>query len=193
MDIFLNSLLCRLLHRAARSKQTKEEERMRKPGARMFFDISSLLPYSLCWKEVPRSNPRTRGGSYKRVWTQTGWIIGAILDAANHMGKTRDWLCLTQKCLTDKYLYSSIKEGVQFSSVAQSCLTLCDPMNRSMPGLPVHHHLPEFPQNHVHQVRDVIQPSHPLSSPSSPAPNPSQHQSLFQWVNSSHDMAKVWQ
>ena len=79
---------------------------------------------------------------------------------------------------------------VQFSSVAQSCLTLCDPMNRSTPGLPVHHQLPEFTQTHVHRVRDAIQPSHPLSSPS-PAPNPSQHQSLFQWVNSSHEVAKV--
>ena len=67
---------------------------------------------------------------------------------------------------------------VQFSSVAQSCPTLCDPMNRSMPGLPVHHHLPQFTQTHVHRVRDAIQPSHPRSSPSPPAPNPSQHQSF---------------
>ena len=69
---------------------------------------------------------------------------------------------------------------VQFSSVAQSCPTLCDPMNRSTPGLPVHHHVPEFTQTHVHRVRDAIQPSHPLSPPSPPAHNPSQHQSLFQ-------------
>ena len=70
--------------------------------------------------------------------------------------------------------------SVQFSRVAQSCPTLCDPMNRSTPGLTVHHQLPEFTQTHVHQVGDAIQPSHPLSSPSPPAPNPSQHQSLFQ-------------
>ena len=69
---------------------------------------------------------------------------------------------------------------VQFSSVAHSCPTLCDPMNRSMPGLPVHHQLLEFTQTHVHRVGDAIQPSHPRSSPSPPAPNPSQHQSLFQ-------------
>ena len=69
---------------------------------------------------------------------------------------------------------------VQFSSVAQSCPTLCDPMNCSTPGLPVHHQLPEFTQIHVHRVGDAIQPSHPLSSSSPPAPNPSQHQSLFQ-------------
>ena len=64
-------------------------------------------------------------------------------------------------------------------------------MKCSTPGLPVHHQLPEFTQTHVHQVGDAIQPSHPLSSPS-PAPNPSQHQSLFQWVNSSHEVAKYW-
>ena len=80
---------------------------------------------------------------------------------------------------------------VQFSLVAQSCPTLCDPMNRSTPGLPVHHQLPEFTQTHVHLVGHTIQPSHPLLSPSPPAPNPSQHQGLFQWVNSSHEVAKV--
>ena len=66
--------------------------------------------------------------------------------------------------------------SVQFSSVAQSCPTLCDPMNHTTPGLPVHHQLPEFTQTHVHRVGDAIQPSHPLSSPSPLAPNPSQHQ-----------------
>ena len=76
------------------------------------------------------------------------------------------------------------------SSVAQSYPTLCDSMNHSTSGLPVHHHLPESTQTHVHWVHDAIQPSHPLSSPSPPAPNPSQHQSLFQWVNSSHEVAK---
>ena len=70
--------------------------------------------------------------------------------------------------------------SVQFSSVTQSCPTLCDPMNCSTPGLPVRHQLPEFTQTHVHQVSDAIQPSHPRSSPSPPAPNPSQWQSLFQ-------------
>ena len=74
-----------------------------------------------------------------------------------------------------------------FSSVTQLSPTLCDPMNRSTPGLPVHHQLPEFTQTQVHWVGDAIQPSHPLSSPFPPAPTPSQHQSLFQWVNSSHD------
>jgi len=81
--------------------------------------------------------------------------------------------------------------SVQFNSVAQSCLTLCDPMNRSTPGLPVHDQLPELTQTHVHQVSDAIQPSHPLSSPSPPALNPSQHPCLFQCVSSSHEVAKV--
>ena len=80
---------------------------------------------------------------------------------------------------------------LQFSSVAQSCPTLCDPMNRSTPGLPVHHQLPESTQTHVHWVGDAIQPSHPLSSPSPPALNLSQHQGLFKWVSSLHQVAKV--
>ena len=78
------------------------------------------------------------------------------------------------------HTYNGIFSSVQFSPVAQSCPTLCNPMNRSTPGLPVHHQLPEFTETHVHQVSDAIQPSHLLSSPSPPAPNPSQHQSLFQ-------------
>ena len=79
----------------------------------------------------------------------------------------------------------------QFSSVTQSCPILCDPMNRSTPGLPVHHQLPESAQTYVHWVGDAIQPSHPLSSPSPPAFNLSQHQGLFQWVSSLHQVAKV--
>jgi len=69
---------------------------------------------------------------------------------------------------------------IQLSSVTQSCPTLCNPVNRSTPGLLVHHQLQEFTQTHVHRVGDAIQPSHPLLSPSPPAPNPSQHQGLFQ-------------
>ena len=80
---------------------------------------------------------------------------------------------------------------VQFSSVGQSCPTLCNPMGCSTPGLPVHHQFPEFTQTHVHWISDAIQPSHPLSSPSPPAFNLSQHQGLFKWVSSSHQVAKV--
>ena len=79
------------------------------------------------------------------------------------------------------------------SSVAQSCPTLCDAIECSMPGLPVHHQLPEFTKTHVHWVGDVIQPTHPLPSPSPPTFNLSQHQGLFQWVSSSHQVAKVSQ
>ena len=78
-----------------------------------------------------------------------------------------------------------------FSSVAQSCLTLCDPIDCSMPGFPVHHQLPKLAQTHVYRVGDSIQPSHPLSSLSPPAFNLSQHQGLFQWISSSHQVARL--
>ena len=103
-------------------------------------------------------------------------LVMSVLDA-----KIDKAVCVPNTC----YLY------IQFSSVAQSCPTLCDLMNHSTPGLPVHHQLPEFTQTHVHRVSDAIQPSHPLLSPSPPAPSPSQHQGLFQWVNSLHEVAKV--
>ena len=90
-----------------------------------------------------------------------------------------------------KQIISGILAAVQFSSVTQLCPTLCDSMNHSTPGLPVHHKFPEFTQTHAYWVSDAIQSSHPLSSPSPPAPNPSQHQGLFKWVSSSHEVAKV--
>ena len=99
-------------------------------------------------------------------------ITGLILEA-NHTG----------------LLICHYKISIQFSSVAQSCPTLCNPMTPSTPGLPVHHQLPEFTQTHVHWVGDTIQASHSLSSPSPPAPQ--KHQGLFQWVNSSREVAKV--
>ena len=96
--------------------------------------------------------------------------------------------CISFKCtaklISYTYIHSFLDsvsiQAIQFRSVAWSCTTLCDPMNHSTPGLPVHHQLPEFTQTHVHRVGDAIQPSHPLSSPSPPAPNPSQHRGLFQ-------------
>ena len=86
---------------------------------------------------------------------------------------------------------TSFCDSVQFSSVTQSHPTLCNPMSCNTPGLPVHHQLQELTQTHAHRVGDAIQPSHHLSSPSPPALNPSQHQGLFQWVNSSHE-ATYW-
>ena len=85
-----------------------------------------------------------------------------------------------------KYFPALLRSSVHFSSVAQSCLTLCNPMNYSTPGLPVHHQFPQLTQTHVRWVSDDIQPSHPLSSPSPSALNLSQHQGLFKWVSSSH-------
>ena len=96
--------------------------------------------------------------------------------------KSRDITLPTKVCLAS---------SVQFSSVAQLCLTLCDPLNYGTPGLPGHNQLPEFTQTHVHWVCDSIQPSHPLSSPSPPVLNLSQHQGLFKWVTSSHQVAKL--
>ena len=90
--------------------------------------------------------------------------------------------------ILEKFLYSSVS---QFNSVAQSCPTLCNPKDSSTPGFPVQHQLPEFTQTHVYRIGDAIQPSHPLSFPSPPAFNLSQHQGLFQWVSSSNQVAKV--
>ena len=85
-----------------------------------------------------------------------------------------------------------LKSFSQFCSVTQMCLTLCDPMDYSTPGFPVHHQLPEFTQTHVRWVGDAIQPSHPpLSSPSPPVLNLSQHQGLFKWISSSHQVARL--
>ena len=95
---------------------------------------------------------------------------------------------LGQKSSSNKFHRAKI---IQFSSVAQSCLTLCDLMNHSTSGLPVHNQLQESTQTHIHWVSDAIQPSHPLSSPSPPFLNLSQNQGLFKWVSSSHQVAKV--
>ena len=93
--------------------------------------------------------------------------------------------------IQDKFIKLYLFMILQFSSVAQPCPTFCDPMDCSVPGLPIHHQLQEFAQTHVHWVGDAIQPSHPLSSPSPAIFNPSQHQGLFQWVSSLHQVAKV--
>ena len=137
---------------------------------------------------------------YLFIWLCRGldvaWELWLILQAPNEWGlgsipgqgtRSQEFTCHSKLFF---FFFNGLRKhqhnagpsrsSVQFSSVTQSWLTLCDPMNRSMPGLPVHHQLLEFTQTHVHRVGDAIQPSHPLSSPSPPAPNPSQHQSLFQ-------------
>ena len=98
---------------------------------------------------------------------------------------------LTPRAKIHHFYFCLCSGSVQFSSVAQSCPTLCNPMDCSMPGLPVHRQLPEFTQTHVHWVSDAVQPSYPLSSPSPCAFNLSQHQGLFKGVRSSHQVAKV--
>ena len=103
----------------------------------------------------------------------------------------RDVLCVSLFSLLSISKKSVSQFSQSVSSLAQSCPTLCDPVDCSIPGFPVHHQLPEPTQTHVHCFDDDIQPFHPLLSPSPPAFNPSQHQGLFKWVQSSHQVAKV--
>ena len=113
-------------------------------------------------------------------------LLCGSLDGTGIWRRMDTCICMTESlsCTPETIIVTNInivnKLSVQFSSVTQSCPILCNPMNRRTPGLPVHHQLPEFTQTHVHRVSDAIQPSHPLSSTTPPAPNPSQHQSLFQ-------------
>ena len=142
-----------------------QEAQVRSPGCedaleRGMATLSSILAWRISWTEEPGGLPCMGSQSQKQL---SDFLFSRCRTA--------------QECAPDTVFCVL---SVQFSSVAQSCPTLCDPMNRSTPGLPVHHQLPEFTQTHVHRVGDAIQPPHPLSSPSPPAPNPSQHQALFQ-------------
>ena len=114
------------------------------------------------------------------------------IHTANYLGQwnSSDWCDLGKKL--KNFWVGIFLCHFQFSSVTQSCLILCNPMDYSTPGFPVHHQLPELTQNRVHRVSDAIQQSHPLSSPSPPTFNLSQHQGLFKWVTSSHQVAKIW-
>ena len=128
------------------------------------FSLGLTDLISLLSKGLPRVSSNTT--------VQTPQFFGPINEGAFPI-----FLCIYLYELEEQWNCIS---SVQFSSVTQSCPTLCDPMNRSTPGLPVHHQFPEFTQTHIHRVSEATQPSHPLLSPSPPAPNPSQHQSLFQ-------------
>ena len=148
--------------------------RLRKWTHREFLD--SVIIWVTTWQQLWKLMMMTLGLSTLNVWHLCYRITGAVV-------------LLYMKRKLFAALFEIVQSSVQFSSVAQSCLTLCNPMNHSTPGLPVHHQLPEFTQTYVHWVGDAIQPSPPLSSPSPPVPNPSHHQSLFQWVNSLHQVA----
>jgi len=145
------------------------------------FPDSSVGKKSTCNAGYPGSIPGLGRSSGEGI----GYPLqcSVLEDSMNCIvhGVAKSWTQLSDFYLT--YIVTNLLTMIkryQFSSVTQSCPTLCDPMNPSTPGLPVHHQLPEFTQTHVHRVSDAIQPSHPLSSPSPPAPNLSQHQSLFQ-------------
>ena len=118
-----------------------------------------------------------------KVWYQIECILVSVAVAVVY--------CELSGLIQCKFIILQFWCKSQFSSVTQLWPTLCDPMNRSTPGLPVHHQFLEFTQAHVHWVSDAIQPSHPLLSPSPPAFNLSQHQGLFKWISSSHQVAKV--
>ena len=135
------------------------------------------LPLSFILEEISPSLELP----YQLLYYSPGHLSPAILDS--------NYLCTCLITLTSLYCLD-LCSSVQFSSVPQLCLTLCEPIDCSMPGLPVHYRLLEFTQAHVHWVRDAIQTSHSLLSPSSPAFNLSQHQGLFQWASSSHQVAK---
>ena len=146
------------------------------------------------WSGLPLPSPLSSWVLIISCIPPSGPVFKVILSDKASLGNQ---LCThTPTCWGHSQIFKHqghpLPDHIQFSSVqsAQSCPTLCDPMNRSTPGLPVHHQHPEFTQTHVHRVSDAIQPSHPLSSPSPPVPNPSQHQSLFQLVSSSHEVAK---
>ena len=143
---------------------------------------STVFSWRISWKEEPGGLQSTGLKIVRHDWAINNFTLSHMKGNNDILS---DWSNLSENLLqNDNSIF-------QFSSVTQSCLTLYHPMNRSTPGLPIHHQLLESTQTHVHWVGDAIQPSHPLSSPSPPALNLSQHQALFQWVSSSHQVAKV--
>ena len=142
--------------------------------------ITALLIIARTWKQ-PRC-PSAEKWLRRLLYRYTMEFYSAIKKNTFESVLMR-WMKLEpiiQSEVNQKEKHQNTISSVQFISGAQSCPTLCDPMNRSTPGLPIHHQLLEFTETHVYRVNDVIQPSHPLSPPSPTAPNPSQHQGLFQ-------------
>ena len=154
---------------------------------RQDFKITHTLQSFNTWRKISRENPnqgRKTPAMCLADWHGRDTLLSAV---GKEFFVSPDDLEELMRYLGRAVHFSSI----QFSSVTQLCLTLCDPMDCSTPGFPVHHQLLELAQTHVHRVGDAIQLSHPLSSPSSPAFTLSQHQGLFQWVSSSHQVARV--
>ena len=159
--------------------------------AQAFLFLSSIIRTSfLNW-----GDPFSMNSRMKKVYETE---LSRLQDPTYSTHGTQVWLNI-YCCITHWGLWLSVTQNReenqihQFSSVTQSCPTLWDPMDCSMPGFPVHHQLPELAQTHVHGVGDTIQPSHPLLSPSPPTFNLSKHQGLFKWVSSSHEVAKVFE
>ena len=139
--------------------------------------ITALFIIAKTWKQprCPSADERIRKQWYIYTMEYYSAIKKNIFESVLMRWMKLEPIIQSEVSQKEKHQYS-----IRSDQISQSCLTLCDPMNRSTPGPPVHHQLPEFTQTHVHRVCDAIQPSHPLASPSPPAPNPSQHQSLFQ-------------
>ena len=136
--------------------------------------LACMLSLSTCWDPMDYS----LSDSTVHEIFQARILEGIAISSSR--GSSLSGIKPASPALAGMFLITEPPGKLQFSSVVQLCPSLCDPMNCSMPGLPSHHQLPEFTQTHVHRVGDAVQSSHPLSSPSPPAPNPSQHQSLFQ-------------
>ena len=146
---------------------------------------------SLGWTFViPWTVVHPTGSSVQGIF-QARILEWVAISPSMESSQFRDWTHISCISWIGRFFTAGPPGKHQFSSTTQSFPTLCDPMNHSTPGLPVHHKLLEFTQTHTHRVGDAIHPSHPLLSPSPPAPNPSQHQGLFQRVISSHEVTKV--
>ena len=149
---------------------------------------SSILAWRIPWTEETGKLHSIGLQKFRHSWSNFHSTVHILCFHPSYLSYCDSFFISFIMIFSDRF---SSFSSVQFSSVAQSWPTLCDPINRRTQGLHVHHQLPEITQIYVHRVSDAIQPSHPLLSPSPPDPNRSQHQVLFQWLNSSHQVAKV--
>ena len=187
MSVCVCVCVCVYYIRNAWGEHKARQRRVCKRGStlpvKLFLKLKTMI-----WGKITTTNKRV--GKYKFHWAKNKdcwwkWTCQSFQLSYPPVSATRPPICAI-----DKQFFSTVCV-VQFSSVAQLCPSLCDPMDCSTPGLPVCQQLPEPTQTHVHWVSNAIQPSHPLLSPSSPAFNLSQHQGLFKWVSSSYQVAKI--